>query len=168
MTMRRLGVVAGAVIVTGCIATGCSPSSGTATGHLTSRQSSASACSLLSGSEATKLLGGPSVAPADLSASLCTFVGPAGSSILLQLMKSHSLPQCSDPAKCESSGAQRIVVDGVSAEWEPASSQPSNGDALANILVFTHGEYFVNLDVERVSHPEALAEKAMMFIIKRL
>jgi hypothetical protein len=98
----------------------------------------------------------------------------AGSVIILQVRRTN-LPKCVVNQNCTyPAGAMKVTVDGVKADWVPASSvQPPNGTtqpgaASTGSLLFFHGGEYVNINVERASSPQSIAERAMAFVLGRL
>jgi len=69
---------------------------------------------------------------------------------------------------------ETVTIAGVAGDWVPATSvQPLNDTTqpgaanTGSLLFYDLGEY-VNINVERVSNPQSVAEQAMAIVLNRL
>jgi hypothetical protein len=163
----KLGVVAltsVALVSAGCSAGGSSTASGP------KRPVALSACSLLTGKEAAKILGAPSSNPVRSGSNYCQYVG-AGSTIVVEL-QTNPLPTCTNVQLCSDPTATHVSVRGTPANWVPAGSLPvpegSPPSPKNNLLTFIADGRFFTLTIEGPAGTQAAGEQVMEKILDRL
>jgi hypothetical protein len=163
----KLGLIA--LTSVALLSAGCSHGA-SSTKSTSKKPATSTACSLLTGREAAKILGATSTKPVASGSGYCQYAG-AGSTIVVELHP-NPLPSCKDVQLCSDPTATHVTVHGTPANWVAAGSLPvpsgSPPSPQNNLLTFISDGHFVTLTLKGPAGTQAAGEQVMATILDRL